>query len=171
MLLGHHATGEFQPKYNDTIESEEIPIKFSSSNYGPIIFNVHDVPGENGRYGYEDYLEYFRDAHCAFFMFDVMFRSTYKNVTARHSAVTNGRKEANLDPIPMVLLGNKVEFVYRKVKSNYVLIHARKKNLQYCEISVKANFNAQTLPMDGMKTGETDATTFFDFVSRESTSW
>ena len=42
--------------------------------------------------------------------------------------------------IPIVLCGNKVEIKDRKVKAKQITFH-RKKNLQYFEISAKANYN------------------------------
>ena len=42
--------------------------------------------------------------------------------------------------IPIVLCGNKVEVKDRKVKAKQITFH-RKKNLQYFEISAKANYN------------------------------
>lgn len=44
------------------------------------------------------------------------------------------------DHIPIVLCGNKVEVKDRKVKAKAITFH-RKKNLQYYEISAKANYN------------------------------
>jgi len=44
------------------------------------------------------------------------------------------------DNIPIVLCGNKVEVKDRKVKAKQITFH-RKKNLQYFEISAKANYN------------------------------
>jgi hypothetical protein len=44
------------------------------------------------------------------------------------------------DGIPIVLCGNKVEVKDRKVKAKQITFH-RKKNLQYFEISAKANYN------------------------------
>ena len=42
--------------------------------------------------------------------------------------------------IPIVLCGNKVDIKDRKVKAKTITFH-RKKNLQYFEISAKANYN------------------------------
>lgn len=42
--------------------------------------------------------------------------------------------------IPIVLCGNKVDIKDRKVKAKTITFH-RKKNLQYFELSAKANYN------------------------------
>ncbi|GAB4836846.1 serine/threonine protein kinase Ran1 [Ancistrocladus abbreviatus] len=42
--------------------------------------------------------------------------------------------------IPIVLCGNKVDVTNRQVEAKEVTFH-RKKNLPYCEISAKSNYN------------------------------
>lgn len=84
-------------------------------------------------------------------MFDVTSRITYKNVPNWHRydmhhitrlvRYTHYRDLTRVcENIPIVLCGNKVEVKDRKVKAKQITFH-RKKNLQYFEISAKANYN------------------------------
>eukprot|EP00163_Fabomonas_tropica_P027450 TRINITY_DN528_c1_g1_i1.p3 TRINITY_DN528_c1_g1~~TRINITY_DN528_c1_g1_i1.p3 ORF type:complete len:131 (-),score=46.85 TRINITY_DN528_c1_g1_i1:728-1120(-) len=68
-------------------------------------------------------------------MFDVTSRMTYKNVPNWHRDITRV-----CENIPIVLCGNKVDMKDRKVKPKAINFH-RKKNLQYCDISAKSNYN------------------------------
>ena len=68
-------------------------------------------------------------------MFDVTSRITYRSVPNWHRDLTRV-----CENIPIVLCGNKVEVKDRKVKAKQITFH-RKKNLQYFEISAKANYN------------------------------
>ncbi|PIN18413.1 Enoyl-CoA hydratase [Handroanthus impetiginosus] len=70
-------------------------------------------------------------------MFDVAARLTYTNVAAWHRDLC--RVCGN---IPIVLCGNKVDVKNRQVKAQEVTFHM-KKNLQYCEISAKSNYNLE----------------------------
>ena len=79
-------------------------------------------------------------------MFDVTSRISYKTVLLRFKALTYARKKANLAPIPIVILGNKVDVDvrHRKVGARMITF-PRKHNLQYFDISVKANCNMREL--------------------------
>lgn len=72
---------------------------------------------------------------CAIIMFDVTSRITYRSVPNWHRDLTRV-----CENIPIVLCGNKVDVKDRKVKPAHVTFH-RKKNLQYFELSAKANYN------------------------------
>ena len=68
-------------------------------------------------------------------MFDVTSRTTYKNVPIWHRDIVRV-----CENIPIVLVGNKVDVMDRKVKPKQITFH-RKKNLQYYDLSAKSNYN------------------------------
>jgi GTP-binding nuclear protein Ran len=68
-------------------------------------------------------------------MFDVTARQTYKNVPTWHRDIIRV-----CENIPIVLCGNKVDVMDRKVKPKQINFH-RRKNLQYYDISAKSNYN------------------------------
>lgn len=78
---------------------------------------------------------YYIQGQGAIIMFDVTSRSTYKNVPTWHRDITRV-----CETIPIVLCGNKVDIMERKVKPKQITFH-RKKNLQYYDISAKSNYN------------------------------
>jgi len=94
---------------------------------------VWDTAGQERFGGLRD--GYYIQGQCAIIMFDVTSRITYKNVPNWHRDLTRV-----CENIPIVLCGNKVEIKDRKVKAKQITFH-RKKNLQYFEISAKANYN------------------------------
>jgi GTP-binding nuclear protein Ran len=131
-FVKRHLTGEFEKKYVATLGVEVHPVKFQTSR-GEVIFNVWDTAGQEKFGGLRDV--YYVGSHCAIIMFDVTSRISYKNVPSWHRDLTRV-----CDRIPVVLCGNKVDIKDRKVTPRQVSYH-RKRNLQYFEISAKANFN------------------------------
>mmetsp|Transcript_21834 Transcript_21834/g.19893 ORF Transcript_21834/g.19893 Transcript_21834/m.19893 type:complete len:216 (+) Transcript_21834:97-744(+) len=131
-FVKRHLTGEFEKRYVATLGVEVHPLKFYT-NRGPIQFNVWDTAGQERFGGLRD--GYYIQGQCAIIMFDVTSRITYKNVSNWHRDLIRV-----CENIPIVLCGNKVEVKDRKVKAKQITFH-RKKNLQYFEISAKANYN------------------------------
>lgn len=70
-------------------------------------------------------------------MFDVTSRQTYKNVPLWFKNLIRV-----CDCIPIVLVGNKVDDKNRTVKPKNITFH-RKKNLQYYDVSGKANYQIE----------------------------
>jgi GTP-binding nuclear protein Ran len=131
-FVKRHMTGEFEKKYVATLGVEVHPLKFST-NLGEIIFNVWDTAGQEKFGGLRD--GYYIQGMCAIIMFDVTSRITYRSVPNWHRDLTRV-----CENIPIVLCGNKVDIKDRKVKAKAITFH-RKKNLQYFELSAKANYN------------------------------
>lgn len=131
-FVKRHITGEFEKRYVATLGVEVYPLKFYT-NLGPIQFNVWDTAGQEKFGGLRD--GYYIQGQCAIIMFDVTSRITYRSVPNWHRDLTRV-----CENIPIVLCGNKVEVKDRKVKAKQITFH-RKKNLQYFEISAKANYN------------------------------
>lgn len=99
------------------------------TNRGPIKFNVWNIDATQAF----DMLSY--GGQCAIIMFDVTSRITYTHVPNWHHDLTSV-----CNNIPIVLCGNKVDIMDRKVKANQITFHL-KKNLQYYDISAKSNYN------------------------------
>ncbi|KAG9020469.1 GTP-binding nuclear protein gsp1/Ran, partial [Tulasnella sp. UAMH 9824] len=131
-FVKRHLTGEFEKKYIATLGVEVHPLDFST-NYGNIRFNVWDTAGQERFGGLRD--GFYINGQCAIIMFDVTSRMTYKNVPTWHTDV-----ERVCENIPIVLCGNKVDVKERKIKAGAVTFH-RRKNIEYCEISAKSNYN------------------------------
>lgn len=131
-FVKRHLTGEFEKKYVATLGVEVHPLRFHT-NLGEIVFNVWDTAGQEKFGGLRD--GYYIQGMCAIIMFDVTSRITYRSVPNWHRDLTRV-----CENIPIVLCGNKVDIKDRKVKAKTITFH-RKKNLQYFEISAKANYN------------------------------
>ena len=131
-FVKRHQTGEFEKKYIATLGVEVHPMPFFTT-LGQIKFNVWDTAGQEKLGGLRD--GYYIGGQCAIIMFDVCARITYSNVPKWYKDLTRV-----CENIPIVLIGNKVDVKDRKVKAKMINYH-RKKNLQYYEISAKANRN------------------------------
>jgi GTP-binding nuclear protein Ran len=131
-FVKRHLTGEFEKKYVATLGVEVHPLSFYT-NLGEIVFNVWDTAGQEKFGGLRD--GYYIQGTCAIIMFDVTSRITYRSVPNWHRDLTRV-----CENIPIVLCGNKVDIKDRKVRAKNITFH-RKKNLQYYEISAKANYN------------------------------
>ncbi|KAG9035275.1 GTP-binding nuclear protein gsp1/Ran [Tulasnella sp. JGI-2019a] len=131
-FIKRHLTGDFEKKYIATLGVEVHPLTFTT-NTGTICFNVWDTAGQYRVGSLRD--GYCNQAQCGIIMFDVTSRTTYKNLLNWHREL-----EKACGNIPTVICGNKVDVKERKVKTGAITFH-RKKNLQYFEISAKANYN------------------------------
>ncbi|KAG9036376.1 GTP-binding nuclear protein gsp1/Ran [Tulasnella sp. UAMH 9824] len=132
-FVKRHLTGEFEKKYIATLGVEVHPLQFFT-NFGTILFNVWDTAGQERFGGLRD--GYYIQGQCAIIMFDVTSRITYKNVRNWHRDI-----QRVCENIPIVLCGNKVDVKERKIKAGAVTFHRRQQNMEYCEISAKANHN------------------------------
>jgi GTP-binding nuclear protein Ran len=74
---------------------------------------------------------------AAIVMFYVTSRISYKNVPNWHRDIVRVCEQ-----IPIVLVGNKVDVLDRKVLPKNIMFH-RKKNLQYYDLSIKSNYNIE----------------------------
>ena len=137
-FLHHFLTGKFNPKYDASLlVLPEAPITFST-NHGPIRFQVRDVSGivtERQTYG-----EFYMESHCAFIFFDVTSGMTCEHALGWHRALMGVRQAANLDPIPTVLLGNKVDSKNQRMtrRLNRMIELAK---IPYFSVSVKSGLN------------------------------
>ncbi|KAF0979716.1 hypothetical protein FDP41_001384 [Naegleria fowleri] len=128
------------------IHTTIFPITFASTK-GKIRFEVWDYQNENNTSNdvYNDILDdhfhipcdkFFQHAHCAILMFDITSRLSYKMVPQWY------RKVLTLNPerVPSVVLcGNKVDVMDRKVKRKFATFH-RKRNIEYHDVSARVNY-------------------------------
>ena len=130
-FVKRHITGEFEKKYMATIGVHVHPLEFHTSK-GLIKFNVWDTAGQEKFGGLRD--AYYYGGDCGIIMFDTTSRITYKNVPNWYRDLTRVCVD-----VPMVLVGNKVDIIERKVK--HKTMSFKKDNLQYFDISAKSNEN------------------------------
>jgi len=134
-FVKRHKTGEFERKYVATMGVEVHPISFYTT-HGEVILNCWDTAGQEKLGGLRD--GYYIGGDAAIIMFDVTSAVSYKSVPHWHKDLTRVCDSKN--PIPIVLVGNKVDAKDRKVKPRDIYFH-RKKNLQYYDISARSNYN------------------------------
>jgi GTP-binding nuclear protein Ran len=142
LLLGHCGVGatsllkrykiyESQHQYFSDLFVISLPLTFLTS-HGRIRLTVWDFDCHLKIRGVGDI--YLKDADCAILMFDLRSRLSYCDVPGLYRNVK--RVCGN---IPMVLVGNKVDCLERKLRAND-LRFGRKKYLENFEISAKANY-------------------------------
>ena len=118
-----------------TVGAQRTTLRFQT-NRGDINFECLDIAGQ--AMFRQLATGYMIGADAAILMFDVTSRTSYKNISSHHRDIVGVR-----DHIPMVLCGNKVDMKTRVVKPSGITFHKRK-NIQYCEISAKTNYNIRT---------------------------
>ncbi|KAK4448993.1 P-loop containing nucleoside triphosphate hydrolase protein [Podospora aff. communis PSN243] len=132
-FLRRHSTGDLEKRYIATVGAEVHPLVFTTNN-GKVRFDVWDTVCQCQKMGgLRD--GFYANAQGAIMMFNITSRITYKNLPRWHSELTRVCED-----IPIVLCGNKADLNNRKVKAKNMIFH-RKKELQYYDISAKANYN------------------------------
>ncbi|XP_046350021.2 GTP-binding nuclear protein ran-1-like [Haliotis rufescens] len=129
-----HLTGEFERKYIATMGAEVHSLLFHT-NRGPVRFNLWDTAGQENFGVLRD--GYYIGAECGIIMFDVTAMTTYQHIPDWWRDL-----DRVCGKIPIMLCGNKVDVRERKVRSRIIKFH-RKKNLMYCDISAKSNYNIE----------------------------
>jgi len=131
-FIKRHKTGEFEKKYNATSESEVHRLTFFT-NLGKVVFNCWDAPGQ---LQFDVCDQRYVDGNACIIMFDVSSRESFFSVPVWYKDLTSVYEN-----IPIALCGNKVDLKDRKVKQKDILLHRKKLNMQYYDISVKTNYN------------------------------
>ncbi len=135
VFVKRHKIGEFEKKYVATLGVEVHPLDFRT-NYGVVRFNMWDTAGQEKFGGLRD--GYYILSQGAIVMFDLTNRQSYINAEKWYDGVT--AKNLNLQDIPIVLCGNKVDVVQRQVKPHQIHLH-QKLEIPYYDISAKSNYN------------------------------
>lgn len=134
-FIERHKTGEFKKTYVATLGVEVHPLDFCT-NYGVVRFNCWDTAGQERFGGMRN--GYYTHSDGAIVMFDVTNRQSYRNADRWYNDVTT--KDLNLQNIPVILCGNKVDVRNRQVLPKQINLH-REKGILYYDISAKSNYN------------------------------
>ncbi len=133
-------TGEFEKKYIPTVGVEVHPRVFHT-NQGAICVNVWDCAGQEKFGGLRH--GYYCQADAAIIMFDLTSRMSFRDVLMYFNDI---RKICG--DIPIVVAGNKVDILDRKVKERDITPILQKmgdisdkSKLHYCDVSAKTNYN------------------------------
>lgn len=110
-----------------------LPLTFVTSK-GRIKFNIWESTSWPRRSGIED--PYYITTDCAIIMFDMTAKVTLRNVPRWYRNVCRFCEE-----IPVVLVGNKFDLPEKRMKAKHITGFAKKKYLDYFEMSAKANYN------------------------------
>ena len=125
---GHHSS----PSCSLPVEVNTIKLY---TTHGPIILECWETKGSLNIRGPRD--KDYIGAKGGIILFDVTHRISYKSTPIWYRDVTR-----ICGDIPIVLCGNKVDCVDRKVKPKHITYYRKKKNIgQYCDMSVKARYN------------------------------
>lgn len=132
-FVKRHRTGEFEKKYIATMGVEVNPINFQT-NQGNQVLNIWEVAGQEKFSGLGS--GYFCKADAAVVMFDVTSPLSYSSAD---KWIQNIRSKC--PNIPIVLCGNKIDCISRRVKPEHIRLHRKYPGLQYYDISAKSNYN------------------------------
>lgn len=132
-FVHRHLGKDFLTPYIATMGVEVRGLRFYTS-VGEVILNIWDTAGQEKFGGYRE--GYYNGVDAALIMFDVTAKCTYRSVPKWYSDIRMIGPD-----IPIVLTGNKIDCKSRVVKPKDINFH-REVNLQYYDISVKSNYNA-----------------------------
>jgi len=130
-FIGRHQTGEFTKAYQPTVGSKTTVLEFNS-NIGPFTLTITDYAGQE-IFNNQQLME--TRPSAAIVMFAVDNKLTFSVVDHYLEQLVN---------IPIVLTGNKVDVIDRKVSSKTIAnyLQTRKgKVSSYYDISAKSNYN------------------------------
>ena len=119
-------TGEFLHKYEPTLGVEVTPLTFQT-NRGRVMMNVWDCSGQE---------EYWINAQAVIVMFDNTNPLSYEHAREWIAKVKNTLG----NNVNIVLVGNKVDRLKRKVKPENIHLH-QEERCSYFDLSAKSNFN------------------------------
>ncbi|CDZ96920.1 gsp2p [Phaffia rhodozyma] len=93
----------------------------------------------------------FFQADACLLFFDTTKEASYEALTEWYDAIVkaNGRKGS--EPLPIIIVGTKVDDVKNRAVKPKDIDFAKKKGLPYMEISSKANFNVKELILETVK--------------------
>ncbi|KAL2821084.1 P-loop containing nucleoside triphosphate hydrolase protein [Aspergillus granulosus] len=132
-FMHRYARREFRAKYEPSTRPElyTIEIQFDKAL---VIFDIWDVtPGIPS----DDLV---RESEGAILMFDLQRPSTYESIPRYYTNMLPIFNCNDRLPIPVVMFGNKVDYIQRKVKPQTITYH-REKGLQYYDFSVRCLYN------------------------------
>jgi GTP-binding nuclear protein Ran len=143
-FVRRHESGEFVRQHVPTIGVDVTPLMFNISANETITFTVWDTAGQEK---FSDFRNgYLSGIDCAIAMFDTHSRESFYNAITQSKHVKetyrlDPREYFNNKDIPFVICGNKVDVPGRKIKASDVATRCELTNYDYCDLSVKSNFN------------------------------
>ncbi|KAL7413042.1 P-loop containing nucleoside triphosphate hydrolase protein [Mrakia frigida] len=113
---------------------------------------------------------FFRTSDAAILFFDTTNETSYENLVKWYDAVdvANGRKGS--EPLPVIIVGTKVDDIKARDVKVKDIEFPRKKGLTYVEISAKANYNVKELLLEVVKALLGFGTILTDEVALEKAS-
>ena len=136
VFLRRQITGKFEQKYFATNGVEVIPLIFNTSK-GKIRLNVWDCAGDPKLAGLDD--GYWKNSQAVFLMFDITNSASFETAKKRFDQVTNLLGRSNP---AIVVSGNKIDCVQKRgISADEISDWERGKNLDYCNVSAKSNYN------------------------------
>ena len=127
-LITRHRTGEFERKYIATLGVDVSSLTFHTT-HGIVIFDIWDCAGQTKFEGLGE--EYYKNASGAIVMFDVTSKISFKNAITWKTYLDKD--------IPVVVCGNKIDIIERKVKNKDFSQEFDNTTKYY--ISAKSNYN------------------------------
>ncbi|KAL2855094.1 P-loop containing nucleoside triphosphate hydrolase protein [Aspergillus pseudodeflectus] len=132
-FLQRYARREFLAEYSPFHQPKFYTIAIEFNN-ALVTFDIWDIPPGIP----SDDLT--RDSDGAILMFDLQRPSTYESIPRYYTNMLPVFSCKDRLPIPVVICGNKVDYIERKVKPPQITYH-REKGLQYYDFSVKSLYN------------------------------
>eukprot|EP00759_Apiculatamorpha_spiralis_P028299 PhF_6_TR30765/c0_g1_i3/m.45314/K07936/RAN; GTP-binding nuclear protein Ran len=147
------AKNESTTFYHSTIGSEVHRLGFDTSTQGHCELMVRDTCGQEKFGPLRD--AYYQGNQGAIIMYDVTSRISYKNVPLWYRELMRV-----CDGIPIVLCGNKVDDLDRKIRPKVVTFH-RKKNLKHVDVSAKGLYRCDVPYLELLRKLTNDPTLVF----------
>ncbi len=133
-LVRRLTQGNYEKKYIATLGVEvQSLVLTTNTNIGKVKLNLWDTAGQEKLSGLRE--GYYIAADCAIVMFDVTSIITFKDIAMW---ITGLRRVCN--NIPIVVVGNKVDSIERKLTADNIFMHMERKKIPYFHISVRANY-------------------------------
>jgi GTP-binding nuclear protein Ran len=124
-LASRYTTGQWTHKYTPTRRTTVS--SFANDN---LFFGIWDFAGQDR---FADRTADYRGADCAIIMFEVGYKSTFRNIFKWYNEI---RKACG--DIPVVLCGNKCDLAGRAVSAESIIRFQEKTNMPYFEISTRS---------------------------------
>jgi GTP-binding nuclear protein Ran len=124
-LARRYTLGQWSPNYTPTRQTA-----VSSFASDDLFYSIWDFSGQEK---FVDRAADYRGADCAIIMFEVGYKSTFRNIFMWYNDI---RKTCG--DIPIVLCGNKCDLAGRAVTAESILRFQEKTNMPYFEISTRS---------------------------------
>ena len=136
-ILSRYTNGTFNPNYLATVGLDNFSQDEILDNK-TIRIKIWDTAGQER---YKSLTQgFFRNAQGIIIVYDVTNGETYENLTYWIQSLKN-HMESEIDKIPVIIIGNKIDAEEREVKYEEAELFAKKHNYPYFETSAKNGQN------------------------------